>query len=66
MDQIEESILQHLRNKIRTAMNERADHVAGGGAQDFAEYKHHCGVIEGLAMAERELLDLVERLERAD
>lgn len=66
MDQIEESILQHLRNKIRTAMNERADHVAAGGAQDFPDYKHHCGVIEGLALAERELLDLVERLERAN
>jgi hypothetical protein len=39
-------------------MNDYADTVAGGSAQDFSEYKKLCGVIEGLVLAERELLDI--------
>lgn len=42
-------------------MNDYADTVAGGSAQDFAEYKRLCGVIEGLALAERELLDIAQK-----
>jgi hypothetical protein len=42
-------------------MNDYADTVAGGSAQDFSEYKKLCGVIEGLALAERELLDIRDR-----
>lgn len=44
-------------------MNEYADNVATGSCNDFPEYKRLCGVIEGLALAERELLDLKEKLE---
>jgi hypothetical protein len=33
---------------------------------DWAEYRHQVGVIEGLAKAERELLDLEERLKQQD
>lgn len=50
--------LDRLRRRLRDMMNDYADTVAGGGAQDFAEYKRLCGVIEGLAFAERELLDI--------
>lgn len=50
--------LDRLRRRLRDLMNDYADTVAGGSAQDFAEYKKLCGVIEGLALAERELLDI--------
>jgi hypothetical protein len=50
--------LDRLRRRIRDIMNDYADTLAGGGAQDFPEYKRLCGVIEGLAHAERELLDI--------
>jgi hypothetical protein len=43
-------------------MNELSDHISGGACKDFAEYRHCCGIIEGLAIAERELLDLQERI----
>jgi hypothetical protein len=33
---------------------------------DFADYKHQTGIIAGLALAEREILDLVERVEKED
>lgn len=47
-------------------MNYYADLLAGGAATDFAEYKHHVGIIAGLALAERELLDLIERAAKDD
>jgi hypothetical protein len=58
-----EDALTGLRGRIRELMNDRADTVAGGACADFAEYKHLTGVIEGLAMAERELLDIQQLLE---
>lgn len=56
-----ENILQHLHKSIRQQMNEMADHIAGGGCADFNEYKRCCGVIEGLARTERDLLDLTRQ-----
>jgi hypothetical protein len=53
--------LDRLRRRLRELMNDYADTVAGGSAQDFSEYKKLCGVIEGLALAERELLDIRDR-----
>ena len=47
-------------------MNEMADAVATGSAQSFDEYRKMCGIIEGIALAERELLDLVEALEKGE
>ena len=58
--------LERLRRRIREILNDYADTIAGGGAQDFAEYKRLCGVIEGLAIAERELLDVRQQSEDDD
>ena len=43
-------ILEALQLKIREYMNECADHLAGGGAKDFTEYKYITGKIEALAI----------------
>ena len=55
-----------LRDKIRTDMNNYADDLAGGACQSFDAYQKLCGVIQGLAMAERHLLDLAEKVEKND
>ena len=55
-----------LREKIRIEMNNYADDVATGACQDFAAYQKLCGVIQGLALAERYLLDLAEKVEKSD
>lgn len=55
-----------LRDKLREDMNNYADDVATGQCVDFSAYKELCGVIRGLAMAERYLLDLAEKLEKDD
>ena len=64
-DAISENLFDSLRNSIRLQMNEMSDQISGGGCADFSEYSKCCGVIQGLAMAERELLDLKERYEKA-
>ena len=48
------------KKEIRKLMNEYADTISTGGAQDFAHYRHLVGVIEGLAIAERAFLDLID------
>ena len=55
-----------LREKIRTDMNNYADDLAGGMCRTFDEYQKLCGVIQGLALAERHLLDLAEKVEKSD
>jgi hypothetical protein len=55
-----------LREKIREDMNNYADDLAAGVCQDFAQYQKLCGMIQGLATAERYLLDLVEKVEKAN
>ena len=60
------SFVEVLRDMIRKDMNNYADDVAGGACADFSQYQKLCGVIQGLALAERHLLDLADRLEIAD
>jgi len=59
-------LLNLLRQKIRQRMNELADTAATGTCATFEEYKSLCGQIQGLAYAEREILDLAEQLERTN
>lgn len=55
-----------LRDKLRADMNNYADDVATGQCVDYTSYKHLCGVIQGLALAERHLIDLVKKAEEGD
>ena len=57
----EQSLSEWLKVRVHTLMNEHADHLATGSVKDFAEYKRICGVIEGLALAEREMLDWIDQ-----
>jgi hypothetical protein len=56
--------LEILRKKFRERMNDVADNVSTGKCADFGEYQKLCGVIEGLAYAERDLFDLAETMEK--
>ena len=57
-----EDVLSLIRRKIREEMNELADHLATGGAQNMEEYRKVCGMIEGLAWTEREVIDIEGRI----
>ena len=54
-----------LRDIVRKYMNDITDSIATGSAKSFDQYQRQVGQIEGLAIAERELLNLV-RLDEDD
>jgi hypothetical protein len=62
MDLLVMDFVDAMRKKIRDDMNNYTDDLANGQCTDFATYKELCGVIRGLAFAERHLLDLAEYL----
>ena len=55
-----------LREKIRVDMNNYADDIAGGACRSFEDYQKLCGIIQGLALAERYVIDLAEKANRSD
>ena len=57
----EQSLSVFLKGKLREIMNQHADHMATGACKDFSEYQKMAGVIEGLALAEREVLDWTDK-----
>ena len=59
-----DTLIDKYKLRLRNLMNDRADNIATGSCTNFDEYKHQSGVIEGLALAERELLDIIQELER--
>lgn len=58
--------VEFMRGEIRRQMNDYADDVAGGACPSYDAYKELCGVIRGLAITERLLLDLAEKAEKDD
>ena len=54
------------RKKLRELLNDKTDDLAVGSARDFPDYRYRVGVIEGLALAEREFLDIIEKIEREE
>ena len=59
-------IFDVLRKKLRDRMNDIADAVSTGACSNFEDYRRMCGVFEGLAHAERDLLDLKDQFEREE
>lgn len=58
--------LELIRKKIRQHMNEIADDLAGGAAIDYPNYRYLVGMISGLAIVEREIIDIAERSAQED
>ena len=50
--------------RLRKIMDNVRDDVSSGSASSYEEYKHKIGILDGIATAEREFLDLTERLSR--
>lgn len=60
----ENGTLEALRKEMRGHMNLVTDEMAAGGCESFPDYTNKTGVIHGLALAERMLLDLDDKLIR--
>ena len=63
---LDESLFSAYRKVLRGLMHERADDLAMGGAPTFDAYQKVVGIIEGLATAERELLDLLDKQKKME
>jgi len=63
MENASNNSFEYLRERLRAQMNDLSDHISGGSCKEYSDYTKCCGIIEGLALAERELLDLKKRLE---
>lgn len=61
-----ERVLGYLAKEIEQLRTDQVTFLATGRANDFAEYRHVCGVIRGLTHAETIVRDLVQRLEKTD
>lgn len=59
-------VLNHVIEELKELKHDKAMFIADGRAADYAEYRHVCGQIRGLALAEQLCKDLVQRLERDD
>ena len=57
-----DDVLSLLKKQLRDQMNELADLVSLGSAKNMEDYRKMCGIIEGLAWAEREIIDIEDRL----
>ena len=55
--------LEAVRQKIREYMNHIADHLAGGGGDDYESYLRLVVKVEALALVERVVLDLEKLLQ---
>jgi hypothetical protein len=55
-------VLEALRVKINDEVIELTAAISSGGCKDIEEYRSKSGEIRGLMTAERELLDLDERM----
>jgi hypothetical protein len=58
--------LAYLLKEIDKLREDQSVFLNGGGAKDFAEYRHVCGVIRGLTHAEQLVKDLAKKLEYSD
>ena len=59
-------VLRIISSKLHERMRDTAGIVTSGACPDYAGYKHLCGVLQGLALAEREILDLQHTMEQAE
>jgi hypothetical protein len=55
--------LSVLRSELEKLKQDQVSFLTGGGAKDFAEYRHICGIIRGLNHADVIVRDLVQRIE---
>lgn len=55
-------LLEHLIAEMEKSKHAYIESLVEGGAKDFADYKHLCGVIRGLAIAQIETQDLLRKM----
>lgn len=52
------TVFDVLNKKLNEHKSSATEFMADGGCKDFAHYRNMCGLITGLSLAQREILDL--------
>jgi len=58
--------LKYLASQIETERKKLIENLGEGVAKDHGEYKHICGTVRGLLIANSFVEDLVRKLEQSD
>ncbi len=60
------TVLEVLRGRLRLEMAARAEALCSGAATDHADYRHKVGVLDGIGLALRELVELEAATDQDD
>ena len=63
---LEIDALNAVRSELHKLKQDNITFVANGGLKDFADYRHVCGIIRGLTLADEYIKDLVQRIHTDD
>lgn len=58
--------LTFISAKLNERKKELEEHLGSGAVASYEEYKRLCGFIQGLEFANQTILDLAEKMEKAD
>jgi len=61
-----DDLLLYLSKKIREELDVIKEDLALGKAKDHGDYKHACGMVRGLLMANNILMETSERMRKDD
>jgi hypothetical protein len=59
-------VIEVLKRFLRNQMNDLADDLATGNCTNWDDYKYKTGIVFGLALVEREILEQEEKRRTAD
>jgi hypothetical protein len=59
-------VLAYIAKEMGRLRSEQEAFVTSGRAGDFSDYRHICGVIRGLNLAEDIINELVQKMEKSD
>ena len=59
-------VLGHVAKEIDKLQINHQTFLNEGGAKSYDEYRHVCGIIRGLTLAESIVKDLVQKMETSD
>lgn len=62
----EYKVLAYVAKEMGRLRSEQEAFVLSGRAGDFPEYRHICGVIRGLNLADDIIKELVQKMEKSD
>ena len=59
-------VLKHLSNRVQEEIKVISEDLSLGKAKDYGDYKHACGMIRGLMIANSVIAETAERYEEIE